>query len=191
STIGFHVGGIVNVQVNEYVAIRPELLYSQAGYKYSFYRDFGFLAWEYNETAHWGNIILPVKVVGQYPLNDYIKLQAFVGPYASIVLDGRYEGNGMNVLGYPFEASGKIVPGKKPDNYSGETRYINPWDFGFNFGIGLQAYSFIFSVDYKLGLTDIQPHYSNSTAENNRGTDYTMKNKGVNFSIAYLFGCKK
>jgi hypothetical protein len=175
SKIGFQVGGIVNAQINKYFAIRPELTFNSIGTKAS--------ASNINVTYTTNYLSLPLNFVGQYPINDNFKLQAFAGPYASLGLGGKYKYES------PYSnSSGKINMKKAPGNNGND--YQNPLDLGINFGVGFQARSFVFSASYALGLTNAAPHYKDSTAEANRGKINKTTNRNISFSVAYLFGKK-
>src|SRR6478735_12142377 len=72
SKVGFQVGGMLNAQINDYFAIRPELLFNNIGSKFE--NSFGTITFNTNYLS------IPVNFVGQYPINDKFKLQAFAGP---------------------------------------------------------------------------------------------------------------
>jgi hypothetical protein len=175
SKIGFQVGGMLNAQLSDYFTIRPELTLNSVGAK----RSSGGTDFTYMSNY----LYLPVNFVGQYPVSDNFKLQAFVGPYAALGLGGRIKYENAVVSG-----SQKINMGKDLGNTA--AIYQNPLDFGLNFGAGFQASSFVFSASYAMGMSNLQPHYSNSIAEDNRGKYSKTTNRNISFGIAYLFGGK-
>ncbi len=174
--VGFQVGGMMNAQINDYFAIRPELTFSNTGAKVS--------GDGYKGTINTNYLYLPINFVGSYPVSDNFKLQAFAGPYAALGLGGKfkYESDFGN-----FDGSVKF---KKDPGTDFDNAYANPLDFGLNFGVGFQASSFVFSASYALGLSNTESHYSDSSVEDTRGDVSTVKNRNISFGVAYLFGGK-
>jgi len=177
SKIGFQVGGMMNAKINDYFAIRPELLFNSVGAKAT---PSGA-----TETVGTNYLSLPVNFVGQLPINDKFKLQAFAGPYAALGLGGKYK--------YTYSGgsiNGDVKMKKDPQAIGDKNAYYNPLDFGLNFGIGFQYTGFVFSASYSLGLTNVNPHYTNSTSESHRNDDSKLTNRNLSFGVAYLFGGK-
>lgn len=193
SLVGYQLGAVVNVPLNENLSLRPELLYSREGFKYEYKETFVFDA--FNEFDFKANMVcklnyftLPVNFVIQIPVSENIKLQPYAGPYASILMGGKATIE-ENSSGRPESVEKKIKTGKEPSNT--EDFYFNSLDFGFNLGLGLQIESFLITANYKLGLSNIEPHYIDSSDENTRGEYMKMSNRGFNFSVAYFLGAKK
>ena len=174
--VGFQVGGMLNAQINDYFAIRPELTFSNVGAKVS---GDGFKG-----TLNHNYLLLPVNFVGQYPVSDNFKLQAFVGPYAALGLGGKFK---YESGGDTFDGSVKF---KKDPGTDFDNAYANPLDFGLNFGVGFQASSFVFSASYALGLSNTEAHYSESAIEDERGNYIKTTNRNISIGVAYLFGGK-
>ena len=177
SKIGFQLGGVLNAQLNDYFAIRPELLFNNVGTKF----DENGVKGSFNTNY----LTLPVNFVGQYPVSDNFKLQAFAGPYAALGLGGKYK----------FESDfgntdGSIKMGKVPSDNTSDDFYMNSLDFGLNFGIGAQISSLLITANYGLGLTNLEPHYKDSALEDTRGDDGKMYNRNITIGVAYLFGGK-
>jgi len=175
SKIGYQIGGMLNAQITDYFAIRPELTFNNIGSKYA---KSGITA-----TFNTNYLMLPVNFVGQYPISDNFKLQGFIGGYAALGVGGKFKYDSPIGSG-----SEKINMKKDPGNNN--NMYQNPWDFGMNFGIGFQAKAFVFSASYSLGLSNLESHYSNSTDESNRGKYNKTTNRNISFGVAYLFGGK-
>ncbi len=179
--IGFQAGGMLNAEVNDYFAIRPELLFNNVG---TLFKDTYF-----NMKLNTNYLSLPVNFVGQYPINDKFKLQAFAGPYAALGLGGKMKRE-ITDPSNPFNETADIKMKKVPSEINDNSLYLNGWDFGINFGIGFQYTSLVFTANYGLGLTSIEPHYKNSDEESHRGDDGKIYNKNITFGVAYLFGGK-
>ncbi|MGN6645250.1 MAG: porin family protein [Cytophaga sp.] len=178
SKIGFQVGGMLNAQLNDYFAIRPELLFNNVGSKFE---QSGATM-----TVNTNYLSLPVNFVGQYPVSDNFKLQAFAGPYAALGLGGKYK------IESDFgNSDGSVKMAKVPSNGgASNTWYMNSLDFGLNFGIGAQISSFVVTANYGLGLTNLTPHYKDSAAEDTRKDDGKLYNRNITIGVAYLFGGK-
>ena len=177
SKVGFQLGGVLNAQLNDYFAIRPELLFNNVGAKFDEKGLTGSLNTNY--------LSLPVNFVGQYPVSENFKLQAFAGPYAALGLGGKYKFESAS-----GEQSGSVKMGKVPSNDVSDNFYMNSLDFGLNFGIGAQVSSFLITANYGLGLTNLQPHYKDSADEDTRDEDGKMYNRNITIGVAYLFGGK-
>jgi len=174
SRVGFQIGGMLNAEINDYFAIRPELLFNNVGSKY-----------ESNSTSTVFNtnyLSLPINFVGQYPISDKFKIQGFVGPYAALGLGGTYKSKS------PYEESEGSIKMKKNPLTNTDDVYLNSMDFGLNFGLGFQFTSFVFTANYALGLTNIDCHYKDAQYEEFRGNFGKIYNRNITFGVAYLFG---
>jgi len=173
SKVGFQVGGMLNAQINDYFAIRPELLFNNIGSKFE--NDFVSITFNTNYLS------IPVNFVGQYPINDQFKLQAFAGPYMAFGLGGKYK------METPFgDIDGSIKMKKNPSTGGGDF-YLNSLDFGLNFGLGFQYSAFVFTANYGLGLTNLESHYKDPAGEDQRGEE-KMHNRNITLGVAWLFG---
>ena len=177
SKIGFQVGGVLNAQINNNFAIRPELLFNKIGGIIKDPDSKGTLGLNY--------LTLPLNFVGQIPIGEKFKIQGFAGPYASLGLGGNYAFQSSN---YNYDTPIKMK--KDPSDFNDHNLYLNAWDLGLNFGVGFQYASFVFTANYGLGLTNIEPHYKNSTYESSRGDESKIYNRNISFGLAYLFGKK-
>jgi len=181
--ISFQAGLIMNVRLLDYVSIRPELTYNSVGAIATSSNNL------YKLTSITNYLYLPLNIVGQYPLKDNFKLQAFFGPYAALGLNGKFVFETPTGTG-----SDKVNMKKNPSDgymeFAPLKYYQNPWDFGLNFGVGFQARSFVFSASYALGLSNTQAHYSNDADEANRDNLIRTSNRTISFGIACLFGGK-
>ncbi len=90
----------------------------------------------------------------------------------------------------PYFAYGIGGKFKTPD-YTRDIHYVpsvnsdmKRFDFGLNFGVGLEIHKFQISAQYGLGLLNLAP----SEAVN--AVDAVLKNYVIGLSFAYLFGDK-
>lgn len=211
SSIGGQVGGIVNFQINDYFSIRPELMYSNVGaegysptyYITALYYDavinpnpdaFDIGTISTHEKYRINYLSIPLNFVGQIPINEKFKLQAFAGPYAAIALNGTCSrtttSNYYDGKVYTEDKYYEIKMGKPEDKnmYQPNDYYMNRFDLGFNFGIGFQLNSFVFSTSYSMGTKNIRIE-NDAFQYSNILTDKTY-NRNLSFSLAYLFGGK-
>ncbi len=63
---------------------------------------------------------------------------------------------------------------------------MNGVDFGLNVGLGFQAGGFVFITNYALGLTNVEPHYKNAAAEDQRGEYGKVYNRNFTIGAAYI-----
>jgi hypothetical protein len=171
------IGVVLNAQLTDNFAIRPELLYLQRGSKESFPGG--------TTTYRVGYVELPINLVAGIQAGPG-KVEVFAGPSFGFGLGGHYkvEGNGIS-------NSGSIKSKKQPETYTGNDMYTNAFNASLNFGLDYKFDNgLLIQVGYNLGLTNTSPHFANSTLESNRSKDVT-KASAVNFAVAYLFGGKK
>ncbi|MDB5255936.1 MAG: hypothetical protein JWM14_631 [Chitinophagaceae bacterium] len=172
------VGVVLNAQITDNFAIRPELLYLQRGAK----SDLGGGA---TLTTRASYVELPINLVGGFQAGPG-KLELFVGPSFGLALGGHYkaEGNGNSV-------EGSIKPKKQPEGATGNDIYMNPLNVSLNIGVDYKFDNgLLIQAGYNLGFSNSTPHYANSDQESNRNKDVT-KASSINFGVAYLFGGKK
>ena len=50
---------------------------------------------------------------------------------------------------------GKVKFGEEPHNYAGSNYYVNPFDFGLQFGAGVKVKVVVIDLRFGLGLTDL------------------------------------
>ena len=182
SKVGFQAGGMLNAQINDYFAIRPELLFNNVG---SIFKET-----DLKMTLNTNYLSLPINFVGQYPISDKFKLQGFVGPYAALGLGGKRKLE-ITDPSDPYNETINIKMKKVPSEINDNVMYLNGWDLGLNFGLGFQYTAFVFTANYSLGLSSLEPHYKNTDEESNRGGDGKLYNRNITFGLAYLFGGKK
>jgi hypothetical protein len=173
------VGVILNAQITDNFAIRPELLYLQRGAK----SDLGGGA---TLTTRASYFELPINVVGGFQAGPG-KLELFLGPSFGLAFAGHYkaEGNGNSI-------EGSVKPKKQPENTAGSTdMYMNPFNVSLNFGLDYKFDNgFLIQAGYNLGLSNTSPHFADSDQESERSKD-VRKASSINFAVAYLFGGKK
>ncbi len=170
------VGVVLNAQLGDHFAIRPELLYLQRGAKES--------SGGATITYRAGYIELPINIAAGLQAGPG-KFEVFAGPSFGYSLGGHYK-----VESSGYSGSGNIKAKKQPDSFTGTDVYMNPFNVSLNFGLDYKFDNgLLIQVGYNLGLSNNHPHYANSTLESDRSKDVT-KTSSINFGVAYLFGGK-
>jgi hypothetical protein len=152
SVTGFHLGPVADFKLKKNLHLNTGLLYSSKGYKISLDAE--------STTYKMNYLDVPLNLAYNFPLGN--KSYAFIqsGPYLGYVINGKL------IFGSESEAI-KIGEG-------GLKRY----DLGLGFGAGLGFRSFTASLNYQLGLTNLN---------NDPEDDSTLKNRVIQLSVAILF----
>lgn len=129
SIFGFHIGGLLEYDVNDKVAIQPNLLYSQKGYSSTISGISAGLKLNYLE--------LPINVL--YRANEKLFLGG--GPSFAYALSGKEK---ITMNGTSIEADAEF----------GNNDGYNRFDAGLNLIVGYEvAPSYVISANYTFGLT--------------------------------------
>ena len=137
--IGFHAGVISEIPIIAGLSLRPGILFSSKGSKFSIMTEEGSISPGYIEV--------PVNVA--YGIgSDALKFSIFAGPYVAYGLTGSVKSGGQ---------SEDIVFG------TGEDDDMNPFDYGVNFGVGVSLKALYISAQYGLGLAELSPDSSGDT----------------------------
>jgi hypothetical protein len=159
--VGFNVGVISEIPLSGNLSLQPAVLYSAKGSKYS------ITFFEVTEEAEISPSFLEIPVNALYKFDlGTLKLFLNAGPYLAYGIGGKTKSGGV---------SAEIRYG------SGENNDMKRFDFGLNFGAGLDIKNFLISAHYGLGLANMAP----ITTENTES-----KIKVIEFSVGYLFGGK-
>jgi hypothetical protein len=119
--------------------------------------------------------------------------QIFLGPYIAFALGGRnyydYTVTMKDGSKETYKGDEKIgVKGEVTDedlDVEGVGKYVRPFDFGFDFGIGYQWKALLFNLGYNLGIANLTPNYKGG--ENFDPKDFKTTNQGIFFNVAWLF----
>jgi hypothetical protein len=157
--VGFHAGLITEISFTENLKLQPGILFSTKGSKY----ELTFLGETFDYSLTPGVIEVPVNAFYIYGKGP-VKLILFAGPYVSYGITGKSKINGE---------SQDILYGSTTEDD------MKPFDFGLNFGAGVNVNGFMISAQYGLGLLNLAPDETGDT---------DMKNKVIGISVAYMFG---
>jgi hypothetical protein len=177
----FHVGGITEYGLSESFSLESGVLLSAKGTKLEYSEsDQGITV---TGTSSISPLYLEIPVKALYKVNlGSTKLHLFAGPYFGIGVAGKYKtemkatglpsGVTLSSLGFENE-SANIVFGSDVDSD------LKTLDFGLNFGAGVEINNLLLSLQYDLGLSNLDPLGS---------SEFEMKNRVIGISVGYMFG---
>ncbi len=176
SISGFHVGGFLEMPINDLFTIESGLQFSSKGSKmelsmndaYSIGGDIGI---ELLINSYYLDI--PITLKATHQLNDNLALFANAGPYIGIGLTGKLKST-LSFMGQEESEEEDIEWGQNED-----TDVFRRLDMGLTFGGGVQMKAFLIGLSYDLGLLNI-----NTTQEGYS----SRKNKVFKISVGYHFG---
>ena len=166
SLIGAHLGGFVEIKINEKFAFQPELLYSMQGAKSEYSESEP--DYSYSEEAKYKLGYLNVPLMAKYFATDKLFIEA--GPQIGFLMSAKNEFKfSETFMGDTESASGDV---DIKDN-------LKSIDFGLNFGLGYEFTENVFaSARYNVGLSDINDV---------QGSDMKIQNGVLQFSVGYKF----
>lgn len=173
------LGVVFNARLGDYVSLRPEILYSQRGFKLT---DNG-----YTFKARMNYLEIPFNVVGTFKAGPG-KIEVFAGPSVGYLFGGKIKSDVPNSKDLTIKGE------DQPTDYNPLTAdqvYFNYLNVSMNAGLGYNWKGLIFQAEYNFGFSNINPHHEDrdSNAEQNRGDNVT-KLSSINLAIIYLFGGK-
>jgi hypothetical protein len=178
---GFEAGLTSTVQLGHF-AVQPSLLFSQKGYRKSGYISNFDMLIPYDEDIRLNYLTLPLNLA--YILGrDGQGLQVFAGPYASLLLGGRYA---QRVSGFDGEYTGSITSTSQGGDIS--KRYAQRVDAGLQAGLGYRLKGFQLQASYSLGLRSLPVSYEAFNGQVYKPTPYY--NRAFQLSLGYLLGAK-
>lgn len=159
---GYHIGGFLNIPVNQYLIIEPGLYYSTKGMKVEqTFSQNSFLKARADITNESHYLDLPV--VAKVNLGQGFQL--FAGPQVSYLVANKVRGE-AGILGFSLEQDFDWNKG------------LREFDFGLTGGLGYQFINgFQLNVAYDHGLTTLDAGKSN----------FDVYNRAVKFSVGYRF----
>jgi len=150
---GFNGGLIYEITFKNKFILQSGFLYSTKGSKYT--------VSGHDLSISPSFIDIPINAMCKYKLGSS-KLLLFAGPYFAFGVGGSYEVDGQ----------------KSNISYgNGDNKDMKSFDFGLNFGTGIEVKNFQFKVQYGLGLANLAPVTTNGTE---------MKSTVLGISMAYL-----
>ena len=126
-------------------SLQPELLFHQKGYTSEYMES--EISESYTITMNYLELPVLAKV-------NFGNFYAATGTYFGFGVGGKYKGSNT-YMGHTVHHEGKVKFGEEPDNYAGSNQYVNPFDFGLQFGAGVKVRVVVIDLRFGLGLTDL------------------------------------
>lgn len=166
SLIGAHLGGFVEIKINEKFAFQPELLYSMQGAKSEYSESEPGYSYSSEEKYKLGYLNLPL--MAKYFATEKLFIEA--GPQIGFLMSAKNDYKETETFMGDTETFSGDVDIK--DN-------LKSIDFGLNFGLGYEFTQNVFaSARYNVGLSDINDV---------EGSNVKIQNGVFQFSIGYKF----
>lgn len=159
----FHVGIIADLNLTEFLALQPGLLYTGKGIKME--NDVQEMTFSPRYLE------LPVNLVFKTPTG---KAKFFVGagPYVAMGIGGKFKGEGL----IDFEEDIRFSdddPLTSEEEGAGAFR-VRRFDYGLNGIIGIEASNLVLSAGYGLGLAKIQSGTDSDDNQNNKHRVFSL-----------------
>lgn len=171
--IGFHIGGVAEIPINESFYAQPELLFSSQGYKLD------------NGTGTLNYLSLPI--IGKYYVNEQLSIEA--GPQIGFLLSAKInvddeDFGGGNTTDTTTDTQGKASNSKAASSSTQNAAieqdikaFFKTTDISFGIGVGYKLDNGLnLSARYNIGLSNI-----------NKDNDGTIKNSLFMVSVGYFF----
>lgn len=187
---GFSISGIMNYQINDFLAFQPAISIIKKGTSYD------VDSWNSGTTVNTGYARVRVAYF-EVPLNLAAgirlgsgQVQIFAGPYIAIAIMGAnvwdYEEND-NGIRTDFKGNEKVYFDSQASHEFDDWKIKDqrPLDFGINFGLGYRYNQLLFNFGYAMGLSNLQPDRGEAGFD---AADWKYSNRSVFFTVAWLFG---
>ena len=168
--VGFHVGGLAEIGLNDKFAIQPELLLSMKGASYD---SVGFFGFDATPAADVNLTYIDLPIMAKYYVIEGLSVEA--GPQVGFLMSAK--GLTYDEVNDTYDTKGDVKD---------EFKSI---DVAFNIGAGYKLKNGImFQARYSLGLTDIS-EAPEVDPDDIFGTsaDYKEKNNVIQISVGYQF----
>jgi len=162
STVGMRLGVVGEYRFNDWIAISPELVFTQKGMKMK--ASYGKM-W-YKSITRPCYLQIPINAVGRYVFKNDITVFGIVGPYFGFGLGGN--------LVYKDSEGEK----EKEKIFSHDNAGLKRFDFGLTFGAGAEWKNIFLRFHYELGLVNINKYDEGSSS---------MRNSTFSISAGYYF----
>jgi hypothetical protein len=160
--VGLTIGGLVNIGITEAFSVQPEVHFIQKGYKF----EFEFFGETSESTLKTNYLEIPIHAKYRFGGENNITGFVMAGPAIGYALSGKVEdcdGGDCETTDLEFD----------------EEDGLKRADIGVSFGGGVHIGQLFVDVRYVLGVSNI--------AETEDGDDDTVKNKGFQIGVGYMF----
>ena len=192
--VGGSVGAVMDMPLCDFVSFQPSAMFSIKGSatnmnKLSDNSNHIYDGYDWDRIFYFE---VPVNFAGKLELGPGTA-QIFAGPYFAFAVAGN------NNYDYTETKQDGSVDTHKGDekikfrgtidqddmNVEGVGKYVRPFDFGFDFGIGYQWNALLFNVGYQMGISNLTPDISGVDFD---PKDFKTTNQSIFFNVAWLFG---
>ena len=137
NTVGFHVGAVADIGLNNFFYIQPGLFLSTKGAEYT-YPD-----GHHNSYTSLWYLEIPLLASAKIAINESLAIRINAGPYVGFGIAGTIE----------HEYTGSV---RGPDSEKAfQKNYFKRLDLGLAFGGGVEFQSFYLGVNYDFGLISV------------------------------------
>ena len=165
----FHVGVLADLNLTEFLALQPGLLYTGKGIKLE--ND----AQEVTFSPRY--LELPVNLVFKTPTGN-AKFFVGAGPYVAMGIGGKFKGEG--IIDFEEDIRFSDDDPLTPEEEGAGAFRVRRFDYGLNGIIGIEASNLVISAGYGLGLAKIQSGSDSNDDQNN-------KHRVFNLSLGFKF----
>lgn len=195
--VGFHLGLIADMPLNDMFSFQPGLLFTTKGCKYDLNELFGDIppVKATNDGVETDGYMRTSLNYIEIPLNVAFKannFQIFAGPYLAMGIGGKHKSDyKLSFMGYSetFKEEIKLKPafGVVKDSDLGDKEdAFTALDYGINVGLGYMIGPILIQGGYSLGLGNITPKYEGDSDTDR--SDYKQTNRVITLSASYFFG---
>ncbi len=164
---GFHIGGIIDMPINDNLSFESGLLLTTKGFRYED-EDMGFSV---KIKANLLYLDIPLTLKASHELSDGLKMFGAFGPYVGFGLSGKVKGT-VEFQGTKETEEQDVKWGSNEDDN------LKRLDTGLTFGGGVEINTIMLGISYDLGLANISSFQENGT---------TTKNRVLKFSVGFRF----
>jgi len=193
---GYNAGIVIDFSLGRVLSLRPEIEYRE----FNIFREIErienlpinvlyYTSRSRSEVRRY--ITIPINMVAHFKSGNN-EFQLFSGVYFSHGLDGgRYEETIYSVS-YEYGENeirdeGKLKAETVPLPFAYHRGYYNPFDFGFNFGVGYEIKRLMISSQFILGMVNTQPYYQDWDGNKNDDlrAEHITKNRSFSLNLAF------
>ena len=168
SRVGFHVGGLAEIMINEKFAIQPEILFSSQGFKTEY--SSGSERAESNVNLSYINVPVMAKF---FPIEN---LSIEAGPQVGFLVSAKED----------YEYTDSDFPEYNESSDEDVKDSVNGIDFSMNIGVGYELdMGVFFQARYCFGMSKVDDEgYYDDFYDN---YSFSRKNRVFQLSVGYMF----
>jgi len=195
--LGPTIGAVMDMQILDFLSFQPSALFSIKGTAHNLKKrsdEHPNHTWKGYDRDRIMYFEIPVNFAGKMELGPGTA-QIFLGPYFAFAMGGRnfYDYTKTNMDGTKETEKGdeKIkfrgTVSEEDMDIEGVGKFLRPFDFGFDFGIGYQWKALLFNAGYQMGISNLTPDYEGADFD---PKDFKQSTSTIFFNVAWLFGAE-